>query len=425
MMIRLNTKNEEIICWTIALGLHCLLLLWHAVPYQMIEADPIISVDFIVEQMQPLGYKAGPEGGGEEAKGLFKRIKKMLGFADKARQEATSADQLATGDLSQKIQSNSQLKDFEKRPNLKDKEAKTSFKGFSKDKLDSSTEDLQSSADASQIQVASKNKIDVNTEKLSDKQYQVAKRDLPFDIARAPTGELATGSLDRPDNDAPVIAVGKKTSKGVRDISTNVVDKGSYSGGGSGDSLSGTGGFSGIAVSKTGGSGSLSGAGNDGGYGGSIIGQEKTYGGGRGSGTGGFAGAGSTEGGADGGELGQGSGLATGGGGTGTKKGGGGGNNALFELSGPLSNRQIIKQVIPEYPEWAKKKGIMATVSLYFFVLHTGVVKDNIVIQRTSGYPLLDKTAMDALIQWKFAPLSKEQYGKEQWGIITFKFKIR
>ena len=90
-----------------------------------------------------------------------------------------------------------------------------------------------------------------------------------------------------------------------------------------------------------------------------------------------------------------------------------------------FSNREILKQIIPPYPEWAKKKGIFASVSLYFFVLHSGEVKNNIMIQRTSGYPRLDKSASQSLLKWRFAPLPREKYGKEQWGIITFRFKVR
>jgi TonB family protein len=46
-------------------------------------------------------------------------------------------------------------------------------------------------------------------------------------------------------------------------------------------------------------------------------------------------------------------------------------------------------------------------------------------VQRTSGYPALDNLAMASLKQWKFEPLPAAQYGKEQWGIITFRFRAR
>ena len=97
----------------------------------------------------------------------------------------------------------------------------------------------------------------------------------------------------------------------------------------------------------------------------------------------------------------------------------------LFEIVGPLANREIIHKVVPKYPEWAKRQGVDAAVSLHFVVLSNGNVKRNIYVERTSGYSKLDRLVIDALSTWVFAALEKKFYGKEQWGVITFYFNLK
>lgn len=419
-MFAIQNRQREVVCWAIAFGLHCLLLFWTAAPFKFFEADPIISVDFIIEEIQPLGQVVAREPSAGRG-GIFKRLKKLLGFSEKAIQQTKSSKQLITGDLSQKIKSKAPLKDFTKEQKLVDKKRTKGARGFEVGPVAGSSSDRLQGLASSTIPGEGTDKKDFkdSTKKLADKQYRVARSDLPFEIAKAPKGELATG---RVNGDTPAIAVGRKTDRGVFNVSKKMAqDKGTFGGSGSGEgSLSGIGGFSNVAPTK----GTERGAGGE-----ELSGAEpEDYGTGSssiGRGSRKFSGIGSTPGGITGGEVGEGTQLAAGGGGGSGKGKSGGSDRVLFELSGPLSNRRIIHQVIPPYPEWAKKKGIIARVSLYFFVLHTGQVKNNIVIQRTSGYPKLDKTAMEALIKWKFAPLPKSQYGKEQWGVITFKFKIR
>ena len=70
---------------------------------------------------------------------------------------------------------------------------------------------------------------------------------------------------------------------------------------------------------------------------------------------------------------------------SGTGRGVGGGNGrSPYEISGALANRRILNAVLPVYPDWARDQGLIASVSLKFFVLHTGVVKANITVQRSS-----------------------------------------
>ena len=93
------------------------------------------------------------------------------------------------------------------------------------------------------------------------------------------------------------------------------------------------------------------------------------------------------------------------------------------KLVGPVADRPLISYNKPVYPEWAKKDGVEATVNLYFIVLPNGKVKENILIQKTSGFADFDKSAIAALQTWEFEPLKGGATG-EQWGSITFDFRL-
>ncbi len=92
-------------------------------------------------------------------------------------------------------------------------------------------------------------------------------------------------------------------------------------------------------------------------------------------------------------------------------------------LTGPVANRKLISHPTPKYPEWAKKEGVEATVRLMFTVLPNGVVKENIVVQKTSGYQDFDVNATEALRGWRFEALRDNAVG-EQWGEITFRYRL-
>ncbi len=95
-------------------------------------------------------------------------------------------------------------------------------------------------------------------------------------------------------------------------------------------------------------------------------------------------------------------------------------------ITGPLSQRAIAHSVIPQYPAWARERGIQADVTIYFTVSREGEVQARtLLIERTSGYPKLDHLAMRALKAWRFAPLTKDAKQEAQWGYVTFRFVLR
>jgi TonB family protein len=93
-------------------------------------------------------------------------------------------------------------------------------------------------------------------------------------------------------------------------------------------------------------------------------------------------------------------------------------------ISGPLASRKIIKKIIPPFPAWAKRKGVGASIALRFTVMENGEIRENIIVEQTSGSGDWDRMVINALKQWQFAALKKSGLRLDQSGVITFKFVI-
>lgn len=92
-----------------------------------------------------------------------------------------------------------------------------------------------------------------------------------------------------------------------------------------------------------------------------------------------------------------------------------------FKIFGALQNRPILEKYLPKYPRWAEEQGLECNVSIHFFVLPDGTVKNNLFIEQGSGYSEMDNLAMKALREFKFAPIGG---GEEQEGVIVFYFRL-
>jgi TonB family protein len=66
---------------------------------------------------------------------------------------------------------------------------------------------------------------------------------------------------------------------------------------------------------------------------------------------------------------------------------------------------------------------VEGSVTIYFVVLPDGRVKENIMLQKTSGFSDFDDNALNALKMWRFKPLEGGATG-EQWGTITFHYRL-
>lgn len=93
-------------------------------------------------------------------------------------------------------------------------------------------------------------------------------------------------------------------------------------------------------------------------------------------------------------------------------------------LIGPVADRPVLHSALPVYPEWAKRDAVEGSVTLYFVVRSDGSVKENVLVQKTAGFEDFDDSARTALRAWRFEPLREGRTG-EQWGTITFHFRLR
>lgn len=91
-------------------------------------------------------------------------------------------------------------------------------------------------------------------------------------------------------------------------------------------------------------------------------------------------------------------------------------------IIGELRNRAVISSVMPEVPITEAIYGKKVNVMMRVTVLGDGTVKNNLVVEETSGFDYIDKSVINAVLQWIFAPLPKNRAWQEQMGIINFEF---
>lgn len=94
----------------------------------------------------------------------------------------------------------------------------------------------------------------------------------------------------------------------------------------------------------------------------------------------------------------------------------------LAQIStGPVAKRNFYWQP-PKVPQWVEEKGIFLTGELKFWVFSDGSVDPNIQVEKTSGYPKVDKLFSEALKRGRCSPTKEE---KKEWGILSFKIELK
>jgi TonB family protein len=94
------------------------------------------------------------------------------------------------------------------------------------------------------------------------------------------------------------------------------------------------------------------------------------------------------------------------------------------QIEGELAARMIKTKLFPKYPQWAKQQGVEGSVRFRMTVLPNGLLKDDLELEQTSGYPELDQDVYAALIQWEFSALAPNVPQVDQTGVITFSFNF-
>jgi len=92
--------------------------------------------------------------------------------------------------------------------------------------------------------------------------------------------------------------------------------------------------------------------------------------------------------------------------------------NLLLGMKGPLSSRKIVER--PNPPQIKVK--VEAEIELTLYVLPSGIVDR--VIPSLKGDAELERTAIQYLKRWRFAPLPKDNPQTEQWGTLPIRFRL-
>lgn len=175
---------------------------------------------------------------------------------------------------------------------------------------------------------------------------------------------------------------------------------------------------------------------------GDEVGQGGSIGGGPGNGvgtgvggprwrgTGEASGSGMGQGGSSGSGSGYGAGTGTG---SGRGEGRGGGSQRgsgffakLFSSSGagPGAHPKYAENPKPPYPQEARSRGYHGEVLLRVEVLSNGKV-GQIEVKRSSGYEMLDHSALSTVKQWKFIPAKRGEDAVSLWVNIPIKFQLQ
>lgn len=77
----------------------------------------------------------------------------------------------------------------------------------------------------------------------------------------------------------------------------------------------------------------------------------------------------------------------------------------------------------PDYPRIAKRHGYEGLVVLDVFVMESGNV-GKVEIRKSSGYDVLDNSALDAVRKWVFIPGKKNGRAIQSWVVVPIRFDL-
>jgi protein TonB len=100
--------------------------------------------------------------------------------------------------------------------------------------------------------------------------------------------------------------------------------------------------------------------------------------------------------------------------------GGEGPGGGVGSLARPLGGYQLL----PKYPESARRQGITGTSLLLFEVLANGTVGD-VQVERSAGHSDLDQAAVEAVKKWRFDPARRGNQPIAVWLRMPVRFVLR
>ena len=105
---------------------------------------------------------------------------------------------------------------------------------------------------------------------------------------------------------------------------------------------------------------------------------------------------------------------------TGTSSEAGALKDRPYTIEGAASARQVITEVLPEYPPGLNKE---AVIKIRFTVLPNGTVGEMVPILK--GDTTLEELTLRAFRQWRFNPLPPDLPQISQAGVITFRYILK
>jgi periplasmic protein TonB len=81
-------------------------------------------------------------------------------------------------------------------------------------------------------------------------------------------------------------------------------------------------------------------------------------------------------------------------------------------------------QVIPRYPESARRQGIEGTVLVKALVTEQGRV-EAVKVERSAGHTDLDQAALEAVSRWRFEPARRGRQPVAVWVLVPVEFTLR
>jgi len=92
-------------------------------------------------------------------------------------------------------------------------------------------------------------------------------------------------------------------------------------------------------------------------------------------------------------------------------------------LKGTFSPVKPMKAIQPSYPRFAREQGWQGLVVLRLVLTSDGVLS-NATIRQSSGYPLLDKSALQSVRQWTFQPAKNGAFPVGATVDLPIQFKL-
>lgn len=107
----------------------------------------------------------------------------------------------------------------------------------------------------------------------------------------------------------------------------------------------------------------------------------------------------------------------------GDREGGGTDGRAASDSGGSLVPPGGGFQVLPAYPEAARRKGIEGTTLLRLHIREDGAV-DELIVARSAGHVLLDQAAVEAVQRWRFEPARRGDRPVAVWVSLPIRFRL-